>query len=186
MPIRQQRMLDIIAAAMAAQQSYHDLQATILGALEMRRQGLITEVELATAIHTSFYSCALSPKHMVLLAREDQHFRDCAARNDYAANRRAHLRAGTAMPKQQHTRLRVRKNRPGTLKEMPEFTPEAIARVQASALPDGINPIEAMAMEEPTQEQFAADDAMFASLDEDEGLQEELEKHKAALRRGDQ
>lgn len=175
MPITQSRMLAMIAAAQAAQQSVVDLKAALKNALILREQGITTEPELLTQITSAFYTTALAPEHLVVLAKEEQHFKDCAARNDYATNRRAHLRATKGLPKQQHTKPPTR-HRLGMLDR--EIPLEQVAKAQQP--PVVIDPTQLY--NGPANEaQLKADKEMFSSFDEDE-----LAEHIATERKGNQ
>jgi len=54
MPIRQQRVLDLISAFESAQGARADLQAIVSGTLDLFADGIITQDEFASQLRTAF------------------------------------------------------------------------------------------------------------------------------------
>lgn len=167
MPIRQQRLIDLISAFESAQHLRADLQLGVMGALEAFRNGHIGVEEMATQIKTAFAVTQIPTHHIVCAARERQHFKDMGRRNEYAANRRAAQRIGI------RDTIRDR----DLTRRMAQYAPEQLAVAQA--IPQMGIPTADTIVEAPTAEQLAADDALMANADEDE-----LATHRAGLNKG--
>jgi len=179
MPIVQQRMIDMIGAAEHCHQAWLDLKAQIAASMDLHQQGIIDVAAMINQIHSAFYTTAPRVGTLVLMAKERQHFKDWARRNDYQTNRRANKRAGGYLTKGEKI---ARAGKTGMVRTYDE---DQLAKAQRPAFTlDPSVAIGTLATDDigpPTPEQLAADDALMASIDEDE-----LEAYKAELRKGDQ
>lgn len=191
MPIKQQRMIDMISAAEHCIQSRDDLIVQVSSSMDLRAQGIITEREMIQQIESAFGATAPRVPIQILIATERKHFKDWAKRNDYTANRRAKVKAGLLA--EQFTTLREAPKRERGPKwgmvGSSRFNPSTaeVAKAQRAATPtvgDAGSLFDATPEDistAPTAEQLAADDELAANLDQDE-----MAAHIAANRKGDQ
>jgi len=101
MPIKQERMIELIEAASAYRNAFHTALDEAEQLLRKVADGRMTKTDAVLALQMLTNRLAPEPKHIELLAREREHFRMTRSRNAIRARQMARRRGAkpSSIPK---------------------------------------------------------------------------------------